>query len=122
MINHLKKENFSDIWKVANVVLVYKKEDQRLIKDYYPISLLPIFSNIFERVIYNSLFNYFLHNKPFTPSQLGLFPGDSGIAQLLSIIHEIQSAFDDNPTVNVTGIFLGISKSFAKVWHDGVLF
>ena len=56
------------------------------------------------------------------PSQSGFLPGDSCIAQLLSITHEIQSAFDDNPTVNVRGIFLDISKAFDKVWHVGLLF
>ena len=108
--------------KAENVVPVHKKENKCLVKNYRPISLLPIFAKVFERVIYNSLFNYFLHNKLFTPSQSGFLPGDSCIAQLLSIIHEIQSAFDDNPTIDVRGIFLDISKAFDKVWHDGLLF
>ena len=55
---------------------MHKKEDKTLIKSYLPISLLPIFGKIFERVIYNSLFNYFLSNKLFMPSQSGLLPGD----------------------------------------------
>ena len=38
-------------------------------------------------------------------------------AQLLSISHEIQTAFDENPTVDVRGVFLDISKAFDKVWH-----
>ena len=90
----LKKGKFPEIWKVANVVPVHKKEDKSLVKNYCPISLLPIFTKVFERVIYNSLFNYFLYNKLFTPSQSSFLPGDSCIAQLLSIIHEIQSAID----------------------------
>ena len=118
----LKEGKFPEICKAANVVTVDKKEHKCLVKNYRPISLLPIFAKVFERVIYNSLFNYFLHNKLFTPSQSGFLPGDSCIAQLLSIIHEIQSAFYDNPTINVRGIFLGISKAFDKVWHDGLLF
>ena len=73
-------------------------------------------------MIYNSLFNYFLSNKIFTPSQSGFLPGDSCIAQLLSIIHEIQTAFDENPTVDVRGVFLDISKAFDKVWHNGLIF
>ena len=103
-----KKGRFPEIWKAANVVPVHKKEDKWLVKNYHPINLLPIFSKVFERVIYNSLFNYFLHNKLFTPSQSGFLPGDSCIAQLLSIIHEIQYAFDENPTAYVRGIFLDI--------------
>ena len=93
-----------------------------LVKNYRPISLLPIFGKMFERVIYNSLFNYFQSNRLLTPSQFGFLPGDSCIAQLLSIIHEIQTAFDENPTVDVRGVFLDLSKAFDKVWHDGIIF
>ena len=118
----LKKGIFPDIWKKGNIIPAHKKEDKTLINNYRPISLLPIFGKIFERVIYNSLFNYFLSNKLFTPSQSGFLPGDSCIAQLLSIIHEIQTAFDENPTVDVRGVFLDISKAFDKVWHDGLIF
>ena len=92
-----------------------------LVKNYRPISLLPVFAKMFERVIYNSLFNYFLSNRLFTPFQSGFLPGDSCIAQLLSI-HEIQTAFHENPTVDVRGVFLDISKAFDKVWHDEIIF
>ena len=57
----------------------------------------------------------------FTSSQSGFLPGDSCIGQLLSIIHEIQTAFDNNPTVDKRGVFPNISKSFDKVWHSGLL-
>ena len=76
----LKVEKFLDIWKLANVVPIPKKEEKNLLKNYHPISLLPIFSKIFERVIYNSLFNHFVSNKLFTPSQSGFLPGGSCIA------------------------------------------
>ena len=118
----IKKGKFPEIWKKANVVPVHKREDKMLVRNYRPISLLPIFGKMFERVIYNSLFNYFQSNRLFIPSQSGFLPGDSGIAQLLSIIHEIQTAFDENPTVDVRGIFLDLSKAFDKVWHDGIIF
>ena len=93
-----------------------------LVKNYRPISLLPIFGKMFERVMYNSLFNYSQSNRLFTPSKSGFLPGDSRIAQLLSIIHEIHTAFDENPTVYVRGVFLDLSKAFDKVWHDGIIF
>ena len=62
------KRNFPEIWKKANVVPVHKKEDKMLVKNYHPISLLPIFGKMFEIVTYNSLFNYFQSNRLFTPS------------------------------------------------------
>ena len=118
----LKKVEFPEIWKKANVVPVHKREDKMLVKNYRPISSLPIFGKFFERVIYNSLFNYFQSNRLFTPSQSGSLPGDSCIAQLLSIIHEIQTAFDENHPVDVRGVFLDLSKAFDKVWHDRIIF
>ena len=51
-----------------------------VVKNYRPISLLPIFGKLFERVIYNSHCNYFQSNRLFTPSQSGFLPGDSCIA------------------------------------------
>ena len=72
--------------------------------------------------MYYSLFNYCQSNRLFTPSQSGFLPGDSCIAQLLSIIHEIQTVFDENPNDDVRGVFLDISKAFDKVWHDGIIF
>ena len=108
--------------KLANVVSVHKKEEKNLLKNYRPVSLLPIFSKIFERVIYNSLFNHFVSNRLFKPSQSDFLPGDSCISQLLSIIHEIQTSFHSNLPVDVRGVFLDISKTFDKVSRKGLLY
>ena len=118
----LKEKKFPDIWKLANVVPVHKKEEKKLLKNYRPISLLPIFSKIFERVIYNSLFNHFVSNKLFKPSESVFLPVDSCISQLLSIIHEIQTSFHSNLPVDVRGVFLDISKTFDKVSRKGLLY
>ena len=118
----LKEKKIQELWEKANTVPVHKKEDKSLIKNYRPVSLLSILSKIYERVIYNALFNYFKDKGLFTLSQSGFLPGDSCIAQLLSIIHEIQTAFDNNSAVDVRGVSLDISKVFDKVWHNGLLF
>ena len=52
-------------------------------KNYPAISLLPIFSKIFERLIFNSMFNHIKQNNLFTECQSGFNPGDSCVAQLL---------------------------------------
>ena len=73
------------------------------------------FAKIFKRVIYNSLFNYFISKRLFTPSQSDFLLENSCITQLLSIIPEIQTAIDENTTADMRSVFLDISKAFDKV-------
>ena len=56
------------------------------------------------------------------PNQSGFRSSDSCINQLLAITHEIFEAFDCNPPLEVRSVFLGISKAFDKVWHEGLLY
>ena len=107
--------------KKGTQYLYAKKESKNLVKNYRPINLL-IFGKIFEKVIFKDLFNYFHKNELFTKCQCGFLPGDSCNSQLLSIVHDINSSFDCDPTQDVRGIFLDISKTFDKLWHEGLLF
>ena len=91
-------------------------------KNYRPISLLPIFAKVFGRLSFTSLFAHFHDNDLFTKSKSGFLPGESYISQLLSIVHEFQSSFGCNPPVDARAIFLDISKAFDIVWHQGLLF
>ena len=52
------KNTFPNLWKKANIVSIHKKGEKDLIKNYRPVSLLPIFWKFFERLIFNSLFKY----------------------------------------------------------------
>ena len=45
--NILSTAVFPDMWKLANVTPIYKKEDKQLVKNYRPISLLPICGKIY---------------------------------------------------------------------------
>ena len=107
---------------MANIIPVHKKEEKNIVKNYRPISLLPIFAKVFERLLFSSLFANFHDNDLSTKFQSGFMPGDSCISQLLSTVHEIQSSFDCNPSVDTRAIFLDISKALNKVWHQGLLF
>ena len=57
---------FPENWKKDNITPVYKKESKNYIKNFWPITLLPIFSKRFERPIFNGLFNFFIQNQLFT--------------------------------------------------------
>ena len=54
VINCLNQGVFPEIWKYANVVPVYKKNERNVKENYRPISLLPVISKIFEKLIYDS--------------------------------------------------------------------
>ena len=116
----IKHGKFPNEWKMANVVPVHKKSDKQILKNYRPVSLLPICGKVFERLIYNSLFEYFIQNDLISPYQSGFKPGDSCTNQLISIMHEIYQSFDDG--FEVRGVFLDISKAFDKVWHNGLIY
>ena len=87
---------------------------------YRPVSLLSTCGKIFERLIFNELFNFLLENNLISPNQSGFKPGDSGINQLSSVTHEIYNSFDEG--LEVRSVFLDISKAFDKVWHKSLLF
>ena len=86
------------------------------------MSLLPIASKIFEKAIYHNLLNYIERENLLNINQSGFRANDSCINQLISITHEIYRAFNCNPSLEVRGIFLDLSKAFDKVWHQGLLF
>ena len=77
-----------------------------------------LYRPIFECLIYNV--NILSDNKLLSPNQSGFRSDNSCINQRLSINHEILNAFDKG--LEFLGIFLDISKTFDKVWPDGLIF
>ena len=113
---------YADMWKLANVTPIFKKGDKQLINNYRPISLLPICGKIFEKIIFNNLYNYLHLNGLITKNQSGFRPGDSTTNQILYLVDEIHQAFGSPESLEVRAVFLDISKAFDKVWHEGLIF
>ena len=64
-------------------------------------------------------------NKLLSADQYGFRANDSYANQLLSIVHDINTAFNAYPTLKSRGVFfffLNMSKTFDKVWHEGLIF
>ena len=120
--NILSTAVYPDMWKLANVTPIFKKGDKQLIKNYRPISLLPICGKVFEKIIFNNLYNHLTRYHLITKNQPGFRPGDSTTNQLIDRVNEIHHAFDSTTSLEVRAIFLDISKAFDKVWHDGLIF
>ena len=133
--NIIVTSTYPDMWKLANVTPIYKKGGKQLIKNYRPISLLPICGKMFEKIIFNNLYSYlnannlitnnlysYLNaNNLITKNQSGFRPDDSTTNQLLYLVNEIHEAFEDPKSLEVRIVFLDISKAFDKVWHDGLI-
>ena len=103
--------------KLANVTPIFKNEDKHSVKNYRPISFLPICGKILEKLILNSLYLYMSLNN-----QSCFCPGDSCPNQLLFLVDEIRKAFENPKSLELRAVFLDISKAFDKNWHDGLLF
>ena len=84
--------------------------------------------NIGNNALFNVLFKYLENNNLLNPHQSGLWPYDSSVHQLLSIIYDIYKSFNPNPSLEVRGIFLDMSKVLdissieVSVWHGGLRF
>ena len=59
----LENGKFPSEWKKANVVPVFKENNKQELKNYHPISLLPVSGKIFERLLYDSMFKFFTENN-----------------------------------------------------------
>ena len=54
---------FPSEWKKGNIVPIHKKGDKQTLKNYRPVSLLPICGKILERLMFNEMFKFFIENE-----------------------------------------------------------
>ena len=87
--------------------------------NYRPVSLLPICGKIFERLIFNPVFEFLDENKLLSPNRFGFRTNESCENKLLSIVHSVYADFDQSPSLEVRAN-LDISKVFDKVRHKGL--
>ena len=79
---------FPSVWKKVNIAPVHKKNDKQRLNNYRPISLLPICSKIFDRLIFNEMFGFFIENDLISQHQSGFKPASTFInySRNLSIV------------------------------------
>ena len=104
-LNCLKAGYFSTAWKKANIVPVHKKGNKRILNNYQPVSLLPICNKLFEKIIFDTVFQNITVNKLLNRNLSGFMPGESCIHQLISVTYEIYASFDANPSLEVRDVF-----------------
>ena len=68
----MMQSKFSTMWKHAKVVPLLKKGDTLAPKNYRPVALLPVFSKILERIVFNQLVKYLDAQKLIHPNHHAL--------------------------------------------------
>ena len=106
---------FPNKLKIAKITPIFKKDDRTLFTNYRPISLLPIFSKVIEKVICIQINDFFVENKLFFNHQYGFRSGHSTELAALELTDRIISALDNHNTP--LNIFLDLSKAFDTLDH-----
>ena len=70
----LKTGVFPDEWKTAKVSPVFKNGAKNDRNNYRPISVLPVVSKVFEKIVFSQAYNYFMENNLLSEHQSGFRP------------------------------------------------
>ena len=84
---------------------IHKKDSKRVINNYRPILLLPLFAKMFEKILFLKMYNHFTSNNLITKNQSGFRPNDSVTNQLICLVDSIHSSSDIN--LDVRSVFNG---------------
>ena len=102
--------------KLAIVKALFKhKDSEHLFGNYRPISVLTSISKVFERVIFNQLYEYMTTNNLFINSQYGFRKKHSTELAALEFLDRIAKDMDKNKIP--LSIFIDMSKAFDTLDH-----
>ena len=112
---NIENGTFPEGFKTGKVTPVYKKENAELLENYRPVSTLPIFGKIFEKLIYSRLYSFLTAKNILNTNQFGFRKGRSTIHALHSSVNIIQDSLKNGK--HVLGIFVDLSKAFDTLDH-----
>ena len=107
---------FPNALKTAKITPIFKKGDPHVTDNYRPISLLPIISKVFEKVVFLQMYDYFVENNLLYDSQYGFRKYHSTDYAGLEFTDKITSNLDQGKLP--IAIFLDLSKAFDTIDHN----
>ena len=116
----IDKEIFPDSWKVARVCPLPKIDNPINEKDFRPISILPVLSKIYEKVILKQLSDYIERTSIYSSTQSGFRKGHSTQTILLKFRDDIQKALNKNE-ITMSVVFIEDSKAFDTIQHETLI-
>lgn len=112
---------FPILWKNSTIILILKpNEPPNCPSSYRPISLLPILSKIFEKLLLKRILPIVTDANILPNSQFGFRNSHSTIHQVHRLVDKISYALEEK--LYCTGTFLDVSQAFDRVWHAGLLY
>ena len=90
----IASHTFPDIWKNAVVIPVQKSNQSSLLSNFRPLSILPVFSTVLERVVFDQVVNHFTMHDLFSNRQSGFCNGYSTQDMLLHVSDSWLRAID----------------------------
>ena len=112
---------FPEQWKFAQIIMIAKPgKPPTEATSYRPISLLPVLSKIFERLLQNRILELSNPDNLIPIHQFGFREGHSTIQQCHRIVHAIRDGLENKKVC--AAVFLDIQQAFDKVWHQGLLY
>ena len=107
---------FPDLLKFAKVTPLHKKESKLDYLNYRPISLLSVYSKIFEKLLYTRVYSYLVKYKLIYSKQFGFRSNHSCNHAIVSLTEHIKKLLDDGHVV--CGVFVDLEKAFDTVHHE----
>ena len=105
--------------KIARVTPVYKANSKENFANYRPISVLPCFSKILEKLMYKRAITFLNKNNILSNNQYGFRAGHSTQQVVIELVDKLSQAIERNEYT--VGLFLDLSKAFDTVNHHILL-
>ena len=94
--------------KIARVIPLFKNGDVKEFSNYRPVSILPQFSKILEKVFHNRLMSFINEKQILNNSQFGFRKNMSTALAIIELVEEITTAIDEGKTT--VGVFIDFKK------------